>query len=362
MDLSIIIPSYNESQNITILLDELFKCFSENKIAGEAIVVDDDSPDMTWQHVEHYQKDTGHKVSIIRRVNKRGLSSAVVEGITHAQGKIIGVMDADLSHPPSKIPEMVGLIEKGYADFVIGSRYVTGGRVSNWPLRRKYISRIATYLAKPLVAISDPMAGFFFFEKEKIEGCSLNPRDFKIGLELMVKGPFTKIEEVPIAFRDRFRGESKLGSGVVLDYLVQLVSLFLYKYVIINQFVKFVLVGGSGVLVNLFVYSVMVSYMSLHYVLSATLSFIVANICNYYFNRVFTFNIRHGRRFFFVYLKFLTVCTLGYIINIVSLICLVEVLHLGKITAQLFAILLSTLNNFIGSKQWAFRNSDALVR
>jgi dolichol-phosphate mannosyltransferase len=220
--LSLIIPTYNEEENIRKLIPEIFKVFSRHKIKGEVIVVDDDSPDGTGRMAESFKS-----VKVIHR-KKRGLSSAVVEGFKHASGDFIGVMDADFSHPVEKIPEMVKPLMEG-VELVIGSRHVPGGGIENWSLKRRFISRGASLLARPLTPIKDPVSGFFFLKKSVLGGVELNPLGYKIGLEIAVKGRYRSCLEVPYMFADRKRGKSKMGTREMFNYLRHILGLYWYK-------------------------------------------------------------------------------------------------------------------------------------
>ena len=229
MDLTVVIPTYNEAKNIPILVQRIFQIFREHSFEAEVIIVDDNSPDETWE-VAQQLKSTYNNLEILRRFDKRGLSSAVLDGIQLARGNIIGVIDGDLSHPPEKIPELVKPIMFGESDFVIGSRYMKGGDSENWPFVRKVSSKLATLVARGLTHVNDPMSGFFFFRKEVIEGVELNPKGFKIGLEILVKGKYKNVTEVPIIFRDRKYGASKLSGSVILDYLSHLLRLYHHRF------------------------------------------------------------------------------------------------------------------------------------
>lgn len=138
-------------------------------------------------------------------------------------------MDADLSHPPEKIPELVNPILKGEADFVIGSRYVNKGEIEEWSFSRKMSSRLATLAACGLTGVKDPMSGFFFLKRDVTDNVELNPKGFKIGLEILVRGNYDRVIEIPIMFRDRMYGETKLNSSVILDYLIHVTRLYIYK-------------------------------------------------------------------------------------------------------------------------------------
>ena len=228
MDITLVIPTYNEAGNIPILVEKVFKIFSDEKLDGNIIIVDDDSPDQTWKVAENL-KDKFPNLEVLRRQDKRGLSSAVLDGFALANTEIVGVIDADLSHPPEKIPELVLPIIKGEADFTLGSRNIDQGGTENWPFRRKISSKIATLAVLGLTKVKDPMSGFFFLKREVIKNVELSPKGFKIGLEILVRGNCKNVIEVPIVFRDREYGESKLSSNVIVDYLLHVSKLYLYK-------------------------------------------------------------------------------------------------------------------------------------
>ena len=228
MDITLVIPTYNEAGNIPILVDKVFNIFSNEELDGNIIIVDDNSPDQTWKVAEDLQ-DKYPNLLVLRRLEKRGLSSAVLDGFAMANTEIVGVIDADLSHPPEKIPELVAPIINGEADFTLGSRYIDQGGIENWPLKRKISSKIATLVVVGLTTVKDPMSGFFFLKKDLIKNVELSPKGFKIGLEILVRGNCEKVVEIPILFRDREYGESKLSSNVILDYLLHVSKLYIYK-------------------------------------------------------------------------------------------------------------------------------------
>lgn len=229
MEISIVIPTYNESENLPILIEKITAALDSSNIESRIIVVDDDSPDGTWKTALEL-KNTYENLEVLRRQDKRGLSSAVLDGFAMSDSPILGVMDADLSHPPEKIPELVEPIIRGDADITIGSRYIDEGGIEKWPLTRRIYSKVATLLVLGLTNVKDPMSGFFFLHRNVIENKQLNPLGFKIGLEVLVRGEHENVIEVPILFGDRVHGESKLGGGVVLDYLLHLSNLYIYKY------------------------------------------------------------------------------------------------------------------------------------
>ncbi len=224
---SIIIPTYNESKNITQLITEIFTIAKKEKIALEVIIVDDNSPDKTGAIAEKLAKK--YPITVVHREGKLGLGTAVVAGFQAAKGDILGVMDADLSHPPTIIPALINPIIQQDYDLTIGSRYVKGGGVEVWPFHRKMISLGATVMAYPLTKIKDPMSGLFFLKRKVINGVSLGAKGYKIGLEIFVKGNYQKYKEVPYTFRNRIYGESKMGSAEFADYIKNILRLAKYK-------------------------------------------------------------------------------------------------------------------------------------
>jgi len=224
---SIIVPTYNEVENIETLVTSIFRALGSHKIKGEIVIVDDNSPDGTAAAAEKLKER--YEVKVIRRADKGGLSSAVLDGLKAAHGEIIGVMDADLSHPPEAISGLVKPLLEGKADMTIGSRYVAGGKTSGWPVKRKVVSKTASILARPLTGVRDPMSGFFFFKRGIIEGKTLNPSGYKIGLEILVKSDSRRIDEIPYVFVERRKGKSKLGMKENMEYLLHLVKLYWHK-------------------------------------------------------------------------------------------------------------------------------------
>ncbi|MBD3260477.1 MAG: glycosyltransferase, partial [Candidatus Altiarchaeales archaeon] len=200
MRLSIIIPTYNEGENLKPLLEGLNKALSDVPYDLDVWVADDDSPDKTYQFAEDL-RGVYPFLNVLRRTENKGLSPAVLDGFRCACGDVLLVMDADLSHPPDQVPLMVDRLLRENADVVVGSRYVEGGGSKDWPFSRRLISKSATLLARGLTDVSDPMSGFFAVKKEVVEDVSrFNPRGFKILLEVLVKGDYGKLVEHPFVF------------------------------------------------------------------------------------------------------------------------------------------------------------------
>jgi len=221
IDLTILLPTYNESSTIEKMLDSITITIS-SKINAEVIVIDDDSPDGTSKIVNSYIQKSETKISfkIHTRKDKRGLGSAIVDGIDLASGKFVLVMDSDFSHPPEKILDMYNELANNGFDIVIGSRYVTDGRIESWTLGRKLISKIGNGLAKSWLRldVNDTMSGFFALKKSLITNLSFEAIGFKILLEILVKTKGAKIKEVPFVFKNRQEGASKFNFSLINDY------------------------------------------------------------------------------------------------------------------------------------------------
>lgn len=223
---SIVIPTYNEIKNIVLLLSRLEKSLKD--IPYEVVIVDDNSPDGSGQKAE--ELINRYPLIVVHREKKLGLASAVLKGFEVASGDILGCMDADLSHPPEVIPRLVAAIKEEGLDMVVASRLVEGGGVAgNWPHFRKINSFIATLLAKPLTSVKDSMSGCFLLKKEVIEDVKLTPQGYKIGLEILVKGKFQKVKEVPFVFNNRIKGKSKMSFKIQMEYLAQIGHLYAYR-------------------------------------------------------------------------------------------------------------------------------------
>ncbi|WP_435009713.1 glycosyltransferase [Tundrisphaera lichenicola] len=254
---SIVVPTYRESESLPHLLERIEALRIDHDLTLELLVMDDNSADGSVELI----RESGHDwARIVVRDGPRGLSPAVLDGIKLARYPVVVVMDADLSHPPEKIPDMILALASGQ-QFVIGSRYVPGGSTDDhWGFFRWLNSRVATLLASPLTDARDPMAGFFAFRRHELDrALYLNPVGYKIGLELIVKCGLENVGEVPIAFTDRRFGQSKLSFKEQLRYLQHLRRLYTYKFAYVSQAVRFALVGLFGVCVNLAVLSILVA-------------------------------------------------------------------------------------------------------
>jgi dolichol-phosphate mannosyltransferase len=215
--LSVVVPTYNEAGSVPKLAERLHAALGARD--WELVIVDDGSPDGTADIAAALAPRI--PTNVVRRAGKGGLASAVIAGFAATRGDILVVMDADLSHPPELVPALLSAIEDG-ADLAVGSRYVAGGGVEDWPMKRQIVSRVACLMGSALVPVRDATSGFFALRRSVIDGVTLNPIGFKIGFEVIARGRYRSVVEVPYTFRDRELGASKFGRREVGQYVVQL--------------------------------------------------------------------------------------------------------------------------------------------
>lgn len=226
MLLSLVIPTYNERPSIVPLIQRTTALLEKSLTEFEIIVVDDDSPDRTWEAVQELAYQNG-RLKLIRRRDQKDLTTAVLTGWKAGTGKLLGVMDGDLQHPPEVLPFLLRAILDSEVDIAIASRNVAGGGVSEWRPFRKLIAlgaRFITVLILPRVvqSVRDPMSGYFLMKRAVIESVALRPIGYKILLEVLARGKYQTITEVPYLFDERKNGKSKLGPKQCLDFLIHL--------------------------------------------------------------------------------------------------------------------------------------------
>jgi dolichol-phosphate mannosyltransferase len=226
-DLTMVLPTYNERDRIAELVRAVFSACEPFGIRLEVVIVDDNSPDGTGAIADQLAET--HRVRVIHRAGKLGLGTAVVAGFAVASADVVGVMDADFSHPPSLVPRMLQTFRDTHADLVVASRYVAGGSTPQWPMKRRVLSRTACLLARPLSPIRDAASGFFLIRRDIARGTTIKAGGFKICLELIVRGGARRLIELPYRFDDREQGESKMSLREAAGYLVQLRDLYWFR-------------------------------------------------------------------------------------------------------------------------------------
>ncbi|MBD2588014.1 glycosyltransferase [Synechococcus elongatus] len=353
--LSLVIPTFNEAENIQPLLLQLNELL-DRALADryELIVVDDDSPDRTWALAEQLQPKLP-MLTVLRRQGDRGLATAVVYGWQRAQGEILGVIDGDLQHPPETLLALIQTMQAG-ADLAVASRNVSGGGVSDWSVWRRLGSRGAQLLGllilpEVLGRVSDPMSGYFMVRRSRLDLPSLQPRGYKILLEVIAKGQIRQIREVGFIFRERSQGESKVTAREYWHYLQHLCSLRLQRWES-ARFLKFVGAGATGVIVDSVVLYLLhdPSRLGWPLLLSKFIAAEVAILNNFVFNEFWTFGdlARGSQRRYWPrrFLKFNLICSLGIFLNLLILSLLVEGLKLHYLPSNWVAIAVVTLWNF----------------
>jgi dolichol-phosphate mannosyltransferase len=353
---SIVVPTYKEAANLPHLIPAISTSMRDANLNFEIVVVDDDSRDGSEECVKRLDS---HPVRMIVRKNARGLSSAVVEGFRQSRGEFLVCMDADLSHPPERIPALIDALRQPPCDFVIGSRYAEGGSTADdWGWGRRLNSWVATLFARPLTRARDPMAGFFALRRETFEhSAPLSPIGYKIGLELLVKCGCRDIREVPIHFVDRKYGETKLTLREQINYLRHVKRLLDFKYGQWSRLLQFCLVGSSGVVVDLLTFNLCLRGLSLPLTVSRAVAVAAAMTSNFWFNRRLTFSYSRTSAWVRAYTRFVLSCSLGALVNwgvSVGLVTYAPVFHERATLAAVVGIGCGTIFNFLLSSRWAF--------
>ena len=350
---SLVIPTYQESQTISSLVETVTECLDQVLFKQyEVIVIDDNSPDLTWKIAEQLQLSYP-QLRVICRQGKRGLSTAVLEGWKVAKGEILGVIDADLQHPPQLLKQLWQEIEKG-SDLVVATRYKKGGKVEHWSVTRQVLSKGAHWLGLIFIpdvvsGVSDPMSGYFLVRRCCLEYSCLRPVGYKILLEVLGKGEIRKVAEVGYCFQARSSGKSKVSYQQSLDYLHHLLRLRLALFPR-KRFLRFGLVGLLGVMVDIGSFWLF-QQLQLTVTTSAILATEIAIIHNFFWNDRWTFNdLTKGQNYLTQQLRrlliFNLVCSVGLVINGLIVGGLSQQLGINQYFAKLIAILLVMLWNF----------------
>ena len=317
--LSVVVPTFNERDNVTVLYRRLDATLAG--ILWELVFVDDNSPDGTWEVVRALaQKDP--RVRCIRRIGRRGLSGACIEGILASSAPYAAVMDADLQHDETQLPKMVALLQGGEAELVVGSRYIEGGSADSFDKQRAGASQLATEVAKRVlrVQIADPMSGFFMIRRDRFEQLApqLSTQGFKILLDIVAtaRGGL-RIKEIPYTFGSRLHGESKLDSMVALDFL-GLVLAKLTGDVISLRFILFGMVGATGLVVHLTTLFIALEILHWPFAEAQALGAFIAMTSNFILNNFLTYRDQRLKGFAILrgLLLFYLVCSVGLFANV----------------------------------------------
>jgi dolichol-phosphate mannosyltransferase len=319
LQLSVVVPTFNERDNVTTLFRKLEAALAG--LAWEVIFVDDNSPDGTSDVVRALARQDS-RVRCIRRIGRRGLSGACIEGILASSAPYAAVMDADLQHDETQLPTMLALLQGGKAELVVGSRYVEGGSAASFNKQRADASALATEVAKRVlhVSIADPMSGFFMICRDRFEQLApkLSTQGFKILLDLVATaGGELRTVEIPYSFGARLHGESKLDSMVALDFL-GLVLAKLTSDAVSLRFLLFAMVGGTGLFVHLGTLYIALTLFNAPFAEAQAAGAFVAMTSNFILNNFLTYRDQRLRGFAILrgLLAFYLVCSVGLFANV----------------------------------------------
>jgi dolichol-phosphate mannosyltransferase len=348
---TVIVPTYREVENIPQLIERLAAVRKSAALDLDLLLMDDDSRDGSAELVA---STAPAWVTLVTRRTDRGLSQAVMDGLRRSSREFVVVMDADLSHPPEKIPEMLAAVRNG-ADVAVGSRFIDGGSTADdWGPFRWLNSRAATLLAYPLTRINDPMSGFFSLRRATFEGGrEFDPIGYKILLEIIVKCRCRYVFEVPIHFENRHRGHSKLSLGEQLKYFRHLRRLYTFRYGTWSHLAQFLVVGASGLGINLLALTGLLQA-GVEEKPAVAGSILVSMLWNFALNRRFSFSYARDRSILRQFLGFVAACSVGALVNYLTTTALWPLVH-PKQLAAISGVLAGTAFNFAASRFLVFR-------
>lgn len=317
--LSVIVPTFNEAANVREIVGRLDRVLSG--IPWEVIFVDDDSPDGTARTVKSLAVEDP-RVRCLKRLGRRGLAGACIEGMLASSAPYVAVMDADLQHDESILPRMLAALTAGSADLAVGSRYVDGGSADTFSADRARFSRAATSLTRRLlgVELADPMSGFFMLKREALDeiASELSPVGFKILLDIVLtaKRRF-RVVEIPYEFRARRHGQSKFDAAIGFEF-VGLAFAKMTGGVIGPRFISFGLVGASGLAVHLLVLRLALSAFAFGFPVAQSVATFVALLSNFLLNNVLTYHDRRltGKGLIFGFVGFCLIGSVGALTNV----------------------------------------------
>lgn len=404
VNFSIIIPTYNESANILRLISEIEKNVFDSDLV-EIVIVDDNSPDGTGEIVRDYimqrrsnvssnsrnpksaendiYEDSKIRLKVIHRMQKNGLIPAIIDGVKQSYGKNVVIMDADFSHPPEVIPQMMNRLKSTPESIIVASRYTEGGKVIGWPVRRRILSSGASTLARlglNVRQVKDPMSGFFALRRELIESISIDTKGYKILLEILVKHKNTPVQEIPYTFTDRQIGASKMDSDVISNYLSAVWHLYRYgqkssrssknkqvnrkSVIFLSKAGRYYTVGLVGLVINYLVSFILANDVAnslrllsnIWYIEASVIGAAVSITSNFLLNKIWTFEDRDYSLGQTVkqYLTFGGISAIGILFQTYLLYVMVENMIPYRISLVV-AISVATTINFVLNMKFTFK-------
>ena len=343
---TIILPTYEEVDSLPSLIDAVSDVRNKSLNNLQLIIVDDNSDDGTESLIS---ENNITWVRLIVRRDEKGLSTAVIRGLQEAESEFCIVMDADGSHPASAIPSMVNALVEG-ADFTVGSRYILGGTTEDgWGALRWLNSKIATIMARPFTTVKDSMSGFLGMKRETfLAAKDLDPVGYKIGLELIVKCNCKNVVEVPIHFRTRQLGESKLTLKVQWEYLQHVIRLLRYTHPKFVSFFTFAAVGASGL--GVYILALIATPL--------IIAIWIAMTWNFFWDRKYAFWDARSKSIFSQYIGFVLICSVGAVANYFITSWFVDNAHgipLAGLVGGLSASVIGIVFNYVFNKTFVFQ-------
>jgi len=357
-ELSVVVPTYNERDNVPLVVELLKRTLED--VSWEVIFVDDNSPDGTAAAVRALGA-ADHRVRCIRRIGRRGLAGACIEGMLSSQARYIAVLDADLQHDETLLAAMLERIRKGDVDVVVGSRYIPGGSADSFTIKRRFMSRLSHVAAHMItkVELSDSGSGFYMIRRDAVEELAprLSSQGFKLLLDIMTTARGTlRAAELPYTFRERQHGESKLDSQVVLDFAALLVAKFTNDAVSF-RFLMFCFVGLTGVVIHMAALQVAIQPLALRFGVAQVAATVLAVCWNFALNNMLTYRDQRlsGWRFLTGLLRFQLICAVGAISNVGAAAWLYDY-HQNWWLAGLGGALMSAVWNYVVSAAFVWRS------
>lgn len=358
--LSVIVPTFNERDNVARLYEALKAALAN--IPFEAVFVDDDSTDGTREAIAAMAAQDG-RVRMLHRIGRRGLATAVTEGMLSTSTPYLAVIDADLQHDERILPQMLDLLQSGAADVAIGSRYAAGGSIGGWDAQRARVSAVATRLARLVTGadISDPMSGFFAITRGAFDSAvrELSGQGYKILLDICASAerPLRTVE-VPYRFRQREAGESKLDALITWEYLLLLVDK-LIGHVVPARFLSFMFIGGLGVFVHMGALTIMMEARHPPFLWAQSIATVLAMVFNFFVNNTLTYRDRRlkgARQITRGLLTFVAACSIGAIANVGIANYLFADYDYGWWAAGLAGILVGAVWNYAATSVFTWRS------
>ena len=365
--ITVILPTLNEAECIGTTIDVTEQVFADSGIDGEILVVDDNSQDATIAIVQQRQQHHANLRYLVRTTDP-GLSRSIIDGFAHAQSDFLLVTDADLQHDVSRIPQFLAALNRH--DVVIGSRYMAGGGIEQWPYTRRIISIGATAFGRLLFPdITDPVSGFFAVSRHVVQDVDLRGRGYKICMDILTKGHYASVAEIPYQFTNRKTGESKLHLSTIRDYILQVNELVMYTLTHAQSHVwdewrrilRFVTVGISGMIVNWGSYGILSRILGLEMLTAALLAIECSIISNFLLHDRWTFV--SSRATLHRFGTFQAVSTVGMLIQMLTFFILVTMVgNRYDLLVYPVGILVAFVWNYLGNRHITWRTKPSRDR